>query len=61
MLLDITIVTVLNNTIGPFQTLHKKSLHALITFGTSECSQSIHQWLRLGCRGGVLMSLISYV
>ena len=41
MRLDITIVTVLNTNIRPFQTLHKKSLHALITFGTFECSQPI--------------------
>jgi len=43
MLLDITAVIVLNNNIRPFQTLHKKSLRALITFSTFECSQPIQQ------------------
>jgi len=43
MLLDITVVKVKNNNIRPFQILHKKSLHALITFATFECSQPIQQ------------------
>ena len=43
MPVDITIVSVLNNNIRPFQTLHKKSLHALIAFWTFECSQPVQQ------------------
>ena len=32
MLLDITTVTVLNDNVRPFQTLHKKSLRVSITY-----------------------------
>jgi len=47
MLLDITTVTVLNDNVRPFQTLHKKSLRVSITYLYSRIRYTtLHKQLR---------------